>query len=69
MLELIVLVTVVCTVTAAVWVPNPRSRRLPDTFDLLPETGDLPCPWCETSTSEADLSCPGCHRSFGAVTG
>ena len=26
---------------------------------------DLPCPWCFASTSEHDLTCPSCHRTFG----
>ena len=27
--------------------------------------GDLPCPWCNAGTTEADDHCPSCGRRFG----
>ena len=30
------------------------------------ETGDLPCPWCQAPTREADQACPSCARVFGS---
>ena len=27
--------------------------------------GDLPCPWCQASTSESDQRCPSCGHRFG----
>lgn len=26
---------------------------------------DLPCPWCQAPTTEADPRCPSCDRRFG----
>ena len=26
---------------------------------------DLPCPWCNAATSEADTRCPSCQQRFG----
>ena len=26
---------------------------------------DLPCPWCQTPTSEIDSACASCGRRFG----
>jgi hypothetical protein len=31
------------------------------------ETGDLPCPWCQSPTRETDRACPSCARAFGSV--
>ncbi len=33
-------------------------------IDLAAE--DLPCPWCQAQTSEADPRCPSCGRRFGS---
>lgn len=33
--------------------------------DLSASTGDLPCPWCNAATTEADERCPKCGRRFG----
>ena len=30
------------------------------------EAGDLPCPWCQAPTREADRACPSCARVFGS---
>lgn len=26
---------------------------------------DLPCPWCDSATTEADNVCPTCGQTFG----
>lgn len=33
--------------------------------DLEGVSPDLPCPWCQASTSEDDAHCPSCQRNFG----
>ena len=34
-------------------------------FEEYVEAGDLPCPWCQAPTQEADQACPSCERVFG----
>jgi len=29
------------------------------------EINDLPCPWCQSQTREADNHCPTCGQPFG----
>ncbi len=31
------------------------------------DAGDLPCPWCQSPTSETDRACPSCARAFGSA--
>jgi len=34
-------------------------------FAALEESSDLPCPWCQAATREADRNCPTCGQRFG----
>ncbi len=54
-------------VLAAARLGQPIQAR---SFDpIMPGTGivgeDLPCPWCNAATSEADTRCPSCQQRFG----
>lgn len=37
----------------------------PLTYAAIDESSDLPCPWCESQTREADNHCPNCGQPFG----
>ncbi len=41
------------------------SDATPMAFAPPEETSDLPCPWCESQTREADNHCPNCGQRFG----
>jgi hypothetical protein len=28
---------------------------------------DLPCPWCQSPTTEVDAACTSCGRRFGSI--
>jgi hypothetical protein len=40
-------------------------RAIPLGITPFEETSDLPCPWCSSSTREADNHCPSCGQPFG----
>jgi hypothetical protein len=68
------IVTTVSIITALVFyaVRHIRSQTSPLVFDgsgwsgEYLEAGDLPCPWCQAPTREADQACPSCARVFGS---
>ena len=41
------------------------ARHLPSVKGSIALSDDLPCPWCNAATSEADTRCPSCNQRFG----
>ena len=42
-----------------------HARRMHATESIPSLRDDLPCPWCDAATFEADTRCPSCHQRFG----
>lgn len=63
-------VLVAATATTGLFALARHAREQPFVIDPrlvvdLREDRDLPCPWCRSSTSEADERCPSCGHRFG----
>ncbi len=44
---------------------NTASMTADQSFALLEESSDLPCPWCRAQTIEGDHHCATCGQRFG----
>ncbi len=44
---------------------NTRGLATQQSYAVLEESSDLPCPWCRAQTREGDAHCATCGQRFG----
>jgi hypothetical protein len=60
--EFLVTIAIVAIGGKSTTLTNPPGQAAPLPYT---DSGDLPCPWCQSQTAETDDHCPTCGQRFG----